>query len=451
MGGVRGLATRRAEMAVDRSDGGTVQELDGQPALDVYRRYFGEHSRPAFEFPLVVRAEDHGRQVLRVPTSYDEEVGEVRFAARIPEGARVQLCESSPATLLEACERGADELSARSDAPALVLGISCNARRGLLGTQTRREWDEIAQRLEGTPVAGFHAFAEYAPLREGADLHVHQMTMVQVGLGRREEAANEEATEPEAPPPSPALLARRLRRSEAHRTSLEAIKENHARLLRVLREELDAEKRRSEALLLNVLPEPIAAELKRTGQVEPVLVEDASVLFTDFVGFTAAAASMKPSDIVTRLGECFTAFDAIVARHGLEKLKTIGDAYMCAGGLLDDSADHVRRTVDAALEMRDWIEAEGAGASAERWSVRIGVHRGPLVAGVIGTSKFAYDVWGDTVNVASRLESNGVAGKVNVSGEVVDALGDAYAVEPRGAIPVKNRGELEMFFVEPGR
>jgi class 3 adenylate cyclase len=230
------------------------------------------------------------------------------------------------------------------------------------------------------------------------------------------------------------------------------IKSTSSRLLRNLRVELKSERRRSQELLLNILPAPIAAELKREGKVEPVHVDEATVMFTDFQGFTAAAARMNAREVVARLNNCFTAFDQIVEKHGLEKLKTIGDAYMAAGGLLGDSDDHTSRTVRAAIEMRDWIgnwcrECEVEGG--EGWGVRIGIHRGPLVAGVIGTRKFAYDVWGDTVNVAARLESGGEMGRINVSREVVEALAGECLVEERGAVLAKNRGEIEMFFVEP--
>jgi class 3 adenylate cyclase len=232
----------------------------------------------------------------------------------------------------------------------------------------------------------------------------------------------------------------------------EKIKSTSKRLLHSLRVQLEAERRRSEELLLNILPAPIAAELKREGRVKPVHVDAATVLFTDFEGFTAAAAQMSARDIVGKLNECFTAFDEIVQKHGLEKLKTIGDAYMAAGGVLGDGEDHTPRMVKAAAEMRDWIQnwSGSCEVCGERgWGVRIGIHRGPLVAGVIGSRKFAYDVWGDTVNVAARLETAGATGRINVSQEVVDALGGEYEVEERGVIVMKNRGEIEMFFVEP--
>lgn len=230
----------------------------------------------------------------------------------------------------------------------------------------------------------------------------------------------------------------------------ERLQSTSQRLLSSLRSELDAERRRSHQLLLNVLPAPIAAELRREGRVEPVFVEDATVLFTDIEGFTTAARCLSPAEVVARLSECFSAFDAIVEEHGVEKLKTIGDAYMCASGLLGEVDDHTLRMTRAAFAMRDWFSSWARRTNqGEPWRLRIGMHSGPLVAGVIGSKKFSYDVWGDTVNVASRLESNGVPGRVNVSQAVVDVVKGLCHVEARGAIPTKNRGRVEMYLIEP--
>ncbi|MCC6840785.1 MAG: hypothetical protein IT230_11555, partial [Flavobacteriales bacterium] len=182
--------------------------------------------------------------------------------------------------------------------------------------------------------------------------------------------------------------------------------------------ELSTEKRRSDALLLNILPGDVADELKTKGTAEAKLFDQVTVLFTDFKGFTAMSERMSPKDLVHDLHECFSAFDRICVKHGLEKIKTIGDAYMAAGGLPRPNATHAYDVLNAALEIRDFI-AQGKEHKQEKglpwFEIRIGVHSGPVVAGIVGVNKFQYDIWGDTVNTASRMESSGEVGQVNIS------------------------------------
>lgn len=220
-------------------------------------------------------------------------------------------------------------------------------------------------------------------------------------------------------------------------------------LVLVLAHNLHQERRKSEALLLNVLPESIAEELKRTERVEPRQY-DASVLFTDFVGFTHLAGTMTPQELIEELDTCFRQFDRIVRKHRLEKIKTIGDAYMAAGGLPTANNTHPVDCVLAALEIRAFMEErakERANQGRPHWRIRIGVHSGPLVAGVIGREKFAYDVWGETVNIAARMESSGAAGCVNISCETYRRVREVFACEHRGKIAAKSLGEIDMFFV----
>jgi class 3 adenylate cyclase len=184
--------------------------------------------------------------------------------------------------------------------------------------------------------------------------------------------------------------------------------------------------------------------------VEPVFVPCATVLFTDFTDFTRIAGEMNPKELVKELDYFFTEFDRIIDRHGLEKLKTIGDAYMCAGGVTDRSKDHALRAVRAASDIRDFMNrdrAERESGGRRPWNARIGIHSGPLMAGVIGRRKFAYDVWGDAVNVASRLESSGAAGEINISLNVYEMIRREFDCEQRGMIEAKNKGKIEMFFV----
>lgn len=223
-----------------------------------------------------------------------------------------------------------------------------------------------------------------------------------------------------------------------------------ARLNR-LKDQYERAQARGEQLLLNVLPPHIAEELQQTGRVQPVHHPEATVLFTDFAGFTRVAADMTPRALVHELHTCFSAFDAIIEAHGLEKLKTIGDSYMAVAGVPLPVKDHAVHAVRAALEIRAFMQARRTGklaAGAPYWNTRIGIHSGPLVAGVIGQSKFAYDIWGDTVNLASRMESLGVPGEVNISPTTEQLIRDTFVCTPHEKIVVQGKGLLDMYLVK---
>lgn len=215
--------------------------------------------------------------------------------------------------------------------------------------------------------------------------------------------------------------------------------------------DLQREREKSDSLLLNILPEITARELRESGTSEPRHYKRVSVLFTDFKDFTKISEQMSPKELVENLNECFSAFDEIVDRHNMEKIKTIGDAYMCAGGLPETNTSNATDAVYSAWEMRDWVKNWNETKIAkgkDPWGIRIGVHTGELVAGVIGINKFAYDVWGDAVNVASRLESNSEVGMINISSSTHDLIKDDFVCSFRGEIEMKNRGGIEMYFVE---
>ena len=216
---------------------------------------------------------------------------------------------------------------------------------------------------------------------------------------------------------------------------------------------LQVEKDRSENLLLNILPADIAAELKEKGRADARDFELVSILFTDFKGFTAASEKLSAQDLVSEINNCFEAFDGIMGKYGIEKIKTIGDAYMAAGGLPVPTDDSVKNTVLAALEMQDFISKRKVELDAQGkpcFEMRVGVHTGPVVAGIVGVKKFQYDIWGDTVNTASRMESSGEVGKVNISESTYKLVKDDahFVFESRGKIAAKGKGELEMYFVE---
>ncbi len=211
------------------------------------------------------------------------------------------------------------------------------------------------------------------------------------------------------------------------------------------------EQERSENLLLNILPSLVADELKQKGSTNARYFEDVSVLFADFVGFSKISEQLKPQELVTELDTAFRAFDEIVARYGLEKIKTIGDAYMCAGGLPNGGGSQLRDMVNAAREMQGWLKVWNAEREAKgqpRFDARIGIHRGPVVAGVVGSKKFAFDIWGDTVNIAARVEQAGEGGKINISGDAYELLKSFVPCQYRGKISAKNKGEIDMYYVE---
>jgi class 3 adenylate cyclase len=209
-----------------------------------------------------------------------------------------------------------------------------------------------------------------------------------------------------------------------------------------------AEKQRSDDLLLNILPEETAKELKDKGRVEAKKYPSVTVLFTDFKGFTSYAENLSPEKLVKTIDHYFTEFDSIVEKYGLEKIKTIGDAYMAVGGLSFDEKDQAKEMIMAAKEMNAFVtKAKHDDYTDATFDIRIGINTGAVVAGVVGSKKFAYDIWGDTVNIASRMESCSEAGRINISEDTYNIVKDDFECEYRGKIAVKNRGEMKMYFV----
>jgi adenylate cyclase len=215
--------------------------------------------------------------------------------------------------------------------------------------------------------------------------------------------------------------------------------------------ELQQEKNISENLLLNILPAEIALELKTKGKADAQSFELASILFTDFKDFTEFSSKLNASDLVKEINHCFEAFDEIIEKYGIEKIKTIGDSYMAAGGLPIPTENSVKNTLLAAIELQEFIEKrkmklQALGQAA--FEMRVGIHTGPVVAGIVGLKKFQYDIWGDTVNTASRMESCGAVGKVNISEATFQLLKNDpnFKFEPRGEVAAKGKGKMTMYF-----
>ncbi|MDA9981457.1 GAF domain-containing protein [Gammaproteobacteria bacterium] len=219
------------------------------------------------------------------------------------------------------------------------------------------------------------------------------------------------------------------------------------------RQALGIAEARSNELLLNILPAKIAEELKSRNEVEPRYYDSATIMFTDFKGFTRIAEASEPRTLVNDLNQYFSAFDDIVERHNVEKIKTIGDAYMCVGGLPEKNDSHSLDTCRAAIEIRDFMARANRQREKMRltpWEIRIGLHTGPVMAGVVGKKKFSYDIWGDAVNVAALMESNGEAGSIVISESTFHSVRDVFECEHRGPIEGKNKGMLETYLLNSG-
>lgn len=242
-------------------------------------------------------------------------------------------------------------------------------------------------------------------------------------------------------------LHRNLIELDEARDALEAEKTR----LHEAQQALAAEKSRSDDLLLNILPAQIADELKHRNQVEPRYYKSVTIMFTDFKGFTRFAETTEPRVLVNNLNQYFSAFDDIVSQHNLEKLKTIGDAYMCAGGVPEENRTHPVDTCLAALEIQEFMARTNRQRERTRlpaWELRIGIHTGPVMAGVVGKNKFTYDIWGNAVNVAALMESNGEAGRITLSESTYHRVKDLFATEPRSSIETKNKGRLDTYFLK---
>ncbi len=214
-------------------------------------------------------------------------------------------------------------------------------------------------------------------------------------------------------------------------------------------EQLEKEKAKTESLLLNILPSEIAIELKNSGWTKARGYASATVVFSDIIGFSSTARYLTPGKLVEELGLYFGAFDDIMEKYGLEKIKTIGDAYMFVGGIPTESNTHAHDAVRAALEMQKEVERiKSSGQISFPFTLRVGIHSGPIVAGVVGKKKFVYDVWGETVNIAARMEQKGEAGRVNISESTYYLVQNEFACIPRGKISAKNVGDMDMYFAE---
>jgi len=222
-------------------------------------------------------------------------------------------------------------------------------------------------------------------------------------------------------------------------------------LIETNRDLIGKEKEKSDALLLNILPKETAAELKAHGSAKPQHYAEVSVLFTDFSNFTSLSEGLSAEDLIQELNKHFLAFDDICQKYNIEKIKTIGDSYMCASGLPQKSKTHAKDIILAAIDMQNFVSKNNISRKKQNlklWEMRAGIHTGPIIAGVEGSTKFSYDIWGDTVNTASRMESSGQVGEINISASTYAIVKDDFKCTFRGKVAAKHKGELDMYFVE---
>lgn len=243
------------------------------------------------------------------------------------------------------------------------------------------------------------------------------------------------------------LSAKTLEQEREKKRILEGQKEKLEVLVKERTKELAAEKEKTEELLLNTLPLKVVNELKENGKSEPVSFEDVTVYFSDIVGFTNISSQLEPKLLIGELNEIFTGFDDIMEKHSCERIKTIGDAYLAVSGMPERNEEHASNMVRAALEIREFLE-ERNKSSEIQWNIRIGIHTGKVVGGIVGVKKYIYDVFGDTINTTSRMESNSESMRINVSETTYSLIKDQFTFTPRQPMEIKGKGEMLMYFLE---
>ena len=460
---------------ITRSLGREVLEIEGLPATDFYTRYFDlktsgdsrilNHIDPdlmaAGEYPLLLRGED-GTEVMRAAIQMDGNRKSVTYGGEIPEGSLVRFC--SPNTI-ETIEHSVSEMEGFRDGlmqngADAVLMFNCALRSRSFGQYMQRELEAI-HRLWDVPLAGFSSWGEIGTTK-GQSCGLHNTVISVVALRLLDEAASPEssgAADSKEPSESrdqryrfaPGEI-RNLVESQRE-SSLEALQKEVDQLrrekrilghfLRLTAGDLEREQKKSDDLLLNILPASIAERLKQGAQNISDRVQQASILFADLVGFTVLSSTKEPAELVSLLNDIFTEFDRLSQDLGVEKIKTIGDAYMAAAGVPEPVPDHARRCLSLGKSMLAHMKEINRKHSLDL-DLRVGIHCGPVAAGVIGTHKFSYDLWGDTVNTAQRMESHGEAGTIQISESVFDALENPGDWQMQ-SVDVKGKGTMRTY------
>lgn len=449
---------------ITRAEGNVVFEIENEPAADFYERYFkvrpGQFGQilEVSEYPLRVERED-GSKVMRTAIQVDGERGAVIYGGNIPEGSRVRFCSPN---LVETIKHTVKQLQSfragvleppptgdpidLSSVDAVIL-FDCAIRSRSFGPYMRKEI-QVIRELWDVPLVGFSSWGEIGNT-PGRACGLHN-TVISTVLIR------EKGKPPRDRPPVDYSddEVEHLLGNFAHDATIESLKRE---LLQVRKEktvlshflhlssdDLERERKRSDELLLNILPEPVADRLKKGERTIADSTDAATILFADIVGFTPLSGCMSPSELVKILNQLFSAFDDLAHQCGVEKIKTIGDAYMAVAGLPEPHPDHAERALRLARGLLEIMRGFNAEHDTDL-ALRIGLNTGPVVAGVIGKRKFTYDLWGDAVNVASRMESHGVPGRIHLTESTYRLLKEAHSFECRGEIAVKGLGAMKTY------
>ncbi|MCR9142128.1 MAG: FIST C-terminal domain-containing protein [bacterium] len=454
---------------ITRSAGNRVYEIEGVPATTFYQNYFNLSPATASarlnnvdpellatsEYPILLRRAD-GSEVMRAAIQMDAEDKSVSYGGDIPQDSLVRFCspnviETIQHTVEELQTFRTNEIAGGADA---VLLFNCAVRSRALGPYMRREL-AVIQSLLPAPLVGFSSWGEIGQT-PGQECGFHNVVISMVTLRDRKRAPSP-AAQPQdfSAAEVEALVADEKDDSDGDtvqslRGEVEQLRREKrilSHFLRLTSGDLEREQQKSEELLLNILPASIAERLKRDETVIADSVNEASVLFTDLVGFTALSSGMQADRLVEILNDLFSRFDELTADHGVEKIKTIGDAYMAVAGLPLPVADHADRCVRLGRAMLDAV-TEVNRAQNIQLQLRVGINTGPVVAGVIGKRKFSYDLWGDTVNVASRMESHGEAGRIQISETSYALLAEREGWTRRENVELKGKGRVTTYITE---
>ncbi|AFM11528.1 adenylate/guanylate cyclase domain-containing protein [Turneriella parva] len=448
---------------ITRSEGNRVFEIEGMPATDFYRKYFDLRTvssqsatnnidpdlLAASEYPILLRR-NNGSEVMRAAVLFDPETKSVTYGGDIPQGSLVRFCSPNLAETISKTKGEMEEFRTAqnlSDAGAVLL-FNCAIRSRAFGPYLDNEL-AMVQRIWNAPVIGFNSWGEIGNTRGmRCDFHntvISAVVLRKTGQGHSHTAASG----------GPAPMTEELFEAPVFDSTPEALRQEVTQLRREKRilthflhltsRDLEQEKQRSEDLLLNILPQKIAGRLMAGETVIADHAPETSILFADLVGFTSLSAKLSAADLVAILNDLFSQFDELAVRYGVEKIKTIGDAYMAVAGLPEAAADHADRIVALARAMFAALDAVNVKHHSSL-AMRIGINSGPVVAGVIGKRKFSYDLWGDSVNLAQRLESNGEPGAIQVSESTHRALSNRTGFVRRGPLQIKGYGEIYAWY-----
>ncbi len=460
---ISGWAEVGTAKEITRAEGNHVFEIEGINAIDFYQKYFKidldnpntalEH---ALEYPLKF-INDDGAEIVRVAIGIDKEQEAIVFGGSIPAGARVRFCSPN---IVETIQHTAEQIQHFSDglSDARVDGVllfDCAVRSRSFGPYMKKELEVIKQ-LWNVPIAGFSSWGEIgnAPGRScGYHNTVISFVLIRdktATYQKNETSLSNEAVEElveSIDEDNKEVLKRQLATMRRQKNML-------SNFLHLTSDDLDStlldvqrEKKKADNLLLNILPTPIAGRLKQGETTIADNFESVTVLFSDLVGFTKLSSTMPSFKLVKLLNSLFSNFDELAIRYGAEKIKTIGDAYMAVAGLPEKREDHADVILKLAKGMLKVMQLFNEKHGTQL-AIRVGINSGPVIAGVIGKRKFIYDLWGDAVNIASRMESHGIPGQIQISEDTYGLLSQKTLFSSRGAQEIKGKGQMNTYITD---